>query len=368
MRELRSILLTGGAGFIGSSLARHLLRVEQLERLIVLDKLTYAGNRSNLGALEDDPRFHFVKGDIADRALVAALLKQEAVTGVFNLAAESHVDHSIDDAEDFIATNIVGTANLLEECRGAKVSLLQCSTDEVYGSATPPAKFTEESPLIPSSAYSASKASGDLLCLAASITHQQDVLVTRSSNNYGPRQHAEKLIPTIVRHAIQDEPIPIYGDGMHIRDWIHVDDHCRGMLAAFLRGRAGQIYNFGGHCERTNLGLTRNILQILGKPDSLISRAPDRPGHDRRYAIDTTKALRYFGWNPREELMPSLPAIVRELAANFSQAPGSSQSRFEASESLTADQATRPKIPPRRTPPPSSKPEISPGSWLPPKR
>ena len=317
MRSFRSILLTGGAGFIGSSLARQLLEVEGLERLVVLDKLTYAGRRENLNGPDQDPRFEFVEGDIADRPFVADLLRQYAITGVFNLAAESHVDRSIDCADDFVATNIVGTANLLECCRKAFTPMLQCSSDEVYGSILPPEKFTEDLPLLPSSPYSASKAAADLLCHAAFTTYQQDVLVTRSSNNYGPRQHSEKFIPTIIRHAVQDETIPLYGNGMQIRDWMHVDDHCRGMITAFLRGRPGEIYNFGGHCERTNLGMTRSVLKALGKPESLIGSTSDRLGHDQRYAVDTTKALRHLGWSPQIKLLAAIPKVVRELAANI---------------------------------------------------
>ena len=319
MRNFRSILLTGGAGFIGSSLARHLLGLEKVERLVVLDKLTYAGSRDNLVGPDQDPRFEFVQGDIADRALLGGLLRHHNITGVFNLAAESHVDRSILNPDDFVATNIVGTANLLETCRAARVPLLHCSTDEVYGSALVPNKFLETTPLAPSSPSSASKASADLLCLAAVTTHRQDLVITRSANNYGLRQHPEKLIPTIIRHALRDEPIPLYGGGMQIRDWIHVDDHCRGMITALHRGQSGNIYNFGGHCERTNLGLTRNILTILGKPESLISTAPDRPGHDLRYSVDTTKALRYLGWSPQTQMAKALPAVVRELAANMAQ-------------------------------------------------
>lgn len=317
MRSLRSILLTGGAGFIGSTLARHLLETEGLERLIVLDKLTEAGRRDHLSGPDQDPRFEFVEGDIADRPFTTELLKYHGTTGVFNLAAASPLNHSPENADEFIATNIVGTMNLMEACRHTGIPLLHCSTDEVYGPIAPPAKLTENLPLSPPSPYAASKASADLLCQAATRTHQQDVLVTRCSNNYGPRQHPEKLIPTIIRHALLDEPIPLDGDGMQIRDWIHVNDHCRGMIAAFLRGKAGEIYNFGGHCERTNLGVARDVLKALGKPESLISSSPHGLGPNQRYAVDTTKALGKLGWNPLLKMQASLPAIVRELASGM---------------------------------------------------
>ncbi len=320
MRQFRSILLTGGAGFIGSALARQLLNNEELRRLVVLDKLTYAGSRGNLIGPDQDPRFLFVEGDIGDRELVARLLREHDVCGVFNLAAESHVDRSIQNPDDFILTNVTGTANLLEVCRAAGVPMLQCSTDEVYGVAVPPAKFTDRSPLNPTSPYSASKAAADLLCLAARKTYGQDVVITRSSNNYGLRQHAEKLIPTLVAAALNDQPLPIYGDGMHIRDWIHVDDHCRGLVAAYSQGAAGSVYLFGGRCERTNLGVARNILEILGKPESLISFVKDRPGHDARYAVDNTKSLAHFGWRPQHRFRAVFPSVVRGLAANLTAA------------------------------------------------
>ena len=317
MRELRSILLTGGAGFIGSALARHLLREESLQHLVVLDKLTYAGKRGNLIGPDQDPRFVFVEGDIADRELTASLIDEHGINGVFNLAAESHVDRSIDSPEDFVATNITGTANLIEVCRAACVSLLQCSTDEVYGSIDPPGRFSTLSPLNPSSPYSASKAAADLLCLAAVKTHGQDIVVTRCTNNYGPRQHAEKLVPVLVARALRDESLPIYGDGRHIRDWIHVDDHCRGLVLAFTRGAPGEVYLFGGQCERTTLGMARSVLDVLGKPETLITHVADRPGHDRRYAVDIARSVASLGWECRCKFRSSFPSVVRELAANL---------------------------------------------------
>lgn len=315
MRAIKSILLTGGAGFIGSSLARHLLKEPDIERLVVLDKLTYAGNRQHLAGPDQDPRFHFVEGDITDRALLEKILSEYAITGVFNLAAESHVDRSIADATDFVATNIGGTVTLLETLREKATPMLQCSTDEVYGPITAPLKATEDQPLNPSSAYAASKAGADLLCLAATHTHGQDVIITRCTNNYGPRQHREKLIPQIVARASHDEPVPIYGSGLQIRDWIHVDDHCEGMIAAWKRGKKGHVFHFAGHCERTNLGIARSVLDGLRKPHSLISHVQDRPGHDERYALDTAKATLWFGWEPKRKFREVFPDVIRALAS-----------------------------------------------------
>ena len=316
MRQLRSILLTGGAGFIGSALARHLLKLHGLQRLVVLDKLTYAGNRGHLIGPDQDPRFSFAEGDIVDREFVARLLHDHGITGVFNLAAESHVDRSLLYPDDFVHSNVTGVAHLLEVCRSHAVPLLQCSTDEVHGSVEPPRRFFDSSPLNPSSPYSASKAAADLLCSAAVKSYHQEVVITRSSNNYGPRQHAEKLVPTLVKAAFHDEQLPLYGDGMHIRDWIHVDDHCRGMIAAFKQGISGEVYLFGGACERTNLGIARSVLEVFGKPESLITSVSDRPGHDRRYSIDNTKSFAALGWRPQHIFKTIFPSVVRELAAN----------------------------------------------------
>ncbi|HEY8962114.1 MAG TPA: NAD-dependent epimerase/dehydratase family protein, partial [Luteolibacter sp.] len=251
-RDLSRPLVTGGAGFIGSALVRLLLERPDVERAVVLDKLTYAGSRAHLPA---DPRLEFVRGDIVDHSLVVELLETRAITGVFNLAAESHVDRSIERADDFIATNITGAFHILGACREANVPLLQSSTDEVYGSIDPPARFHEDSPLRPSSPYSASKTSADLLCLAAVTTYGQDVVITRGSNTYGPRQHPEKLIPRMIQCALRDQPLPVYGDGLQVRDWMHVDDHANGLIAAFLHGETGGVYNLGAGCERANLDL-----------------------------------------------------------------------------------------------------------------
>jgi len=317
-RSLKKILVTGGAGFIGSTLVRHLLKEDEVEKIVVLDKLTYAGRRENLNGPDLDPRFEFVQGDITDGTLLEELINDSSFTGIFHLAAESHVDRSIASAAPFIQTNIIGTATLLEIAAQLAVPLLHCSTDEVYGSVDPPDKFTEESPLNPSSPYSASKAAADLLCLAHFKTFQTNIVITRSSNNYGPRQHSEKLIPHFIECALNDRPMGLYGDGLNIRDWIHVDDHCQGMITAFLKSKPGRVYNFGGHCERTNIGIARSILKILGKPESLIAMIEDRLGHDRRYAIDTTKSQSYFGWQPTKSFTQEFPDIVRSYAADFS--------------------------------------------------
>ncbi|MEI7928626.1 MAG: NAD-dependent epimerase/dehydratase family protein, partial [Verrucomicrobiales bacterium] len=256
-RDLSRPLVTGGAGFIGSALVRLLLARPEVERVVVLDKLTYAGSLDRLPERGNHPRLDFIHGDIADRSLLERTLAAHQLTGVLHLAAESHVDRSIDNADDFIATNITGTASLMEACRAASIPLLHCSTDEAYGSVMAPALFTEESPLRPSSPYSASKTSADLLCLAAHTTYGQDVVITRASNNYGPRQHPEKLIPRMIHCALHNQPLPVFGNGLQVRDWMHADDHCAGIIAAYLRGNAGEVYNLGARCERTNLDLVR---------------------------------------------------------------------------------------------------------------
>lgn len=317
MRQLRSILLTGGAGFIGSALVRHLLRAKGLERLVVLDKLTCAGNRGNLIGPDQDPRLDFVEGDIADHELTKRLLREHHVTGVFNLAADSHIERSLQSPADFVHNNVLGTSCLVETCRSAAVPLLQCSTDEVYGPISPPDRSVEIKPLNPTNPCAASKAAADLFCLAAARCHGQDIVITRSSDNYGPRQHAEKLVPTFVHAAFHDQPVLIPGHGMQIRDWIHVDDHCRGMIAAFLKGQPGAVYLLGGQCERTILGIARSVLEILGKPSSLITHVPETPDNDERHAVDCSKAVAGLGWKPQERFRSSFPLVVREIAANL---------------------------------------------------
>lgn len=315
MRDLKVVLVTGGAGFIGSSLVRHLLQEEDLALLVVLDKLTYAGSRAHLIGPDQDPRFRFVQGDVSDEALLAQLFSDFGFTAIFHLAAESHVDRSIENGAQFATNNVQGTVAILEAARRGACPLLHCSTDEVYGPIKTPEKASEDFPLLPSSPYAASKASADLFCRAAFVTHSQDVLITRCTNNYGPRQNREKLIPNLVQKALRDEKLPIYGSGTQTRDWIHVDDHCEGLIAAWRRGRSGHIYHLAGHCERTNIGMARSILTCLRKPHDLIEHVADRPGHDVRYALSTEKALMWFGWQPQRRFADVFPDVIRALTA-----------------------------------------------------
>jgi dTDP-glucose 4,6-dehydratase len=299
-------LITGGAGFIGSNFVRHVLRERSEVEVVNLDALTYAGSLENLADVRDHPRHEFVHGDICDGALVRELMTDVGV--VFNLAAESHVDRSIVEDQPFVRTNVMGTATLLAAALAAGVGrFVQVSTDEVYGelpwvdpdsdAAASAPRFTEHTPLAPRSPYSATKAAGDHLALAYHATHGLDVVVTRSSNNYGPYQFPEKLIPLMIIRAMADQSLPVYGDGLHVRDWIHVEDHCQGLLAAAERGVAGQVYNFGGGTYRTNLSVVREVLAILGKPESLVEFVEDRLGHDRRYGVDSSRAIGELGWS-----------------------------------------------------------------------
>jgi dTDP-glucose 4,6-dehydratase len=291
------LVVTGGCGFIGSNLIRWLLDNRKDWHIINLDKLTYAGNLENLAGITSD-HYQFVQGDITDRATVQKVITSD-ITYVLHLAAESHVDRSILDAGPFIHTNVVGTQVLLDVSRAVGVKrYVQVSTDEVYGSLGATGLFTEETPLSPNSPYSASKASADLLARSYHHTYGMDVVTTRCSNNYGPYQFPEKLIPLFVSNLINNQQVPMYGDGQQVRDWIHVEDHCRGIVAACEHGKSGEVYNFGGEAERTNMQLTRRLLEILKKPDSLIKYVADRPGHDRRYAIDCSKAKKELGWQP----------------------------------------------------------------------
>ena len=306
-----NVLVTGGCGFIGSNLVRWLLRERPGWRVVNLDELTYAGNAENLADLQGEPRYRFVKGDVCDGALVQRLFAEERFGAVMHLAAESHVDRSILTPSVFVETNVGGTQVLLEAARAAGgARFLHVSTDEVYGSLGPTGLFTEESPLAPSSPYSASKAGSDLLALAYARTFGLPVVVTRCSNNYGPYQFPEKLIPLMIANALRDQPLPVYGDGKNVRDWIHVEDHCTGLAAALERGRAGEVYNLGGSNERQNLDIVHGILGLLGKPPSLVRFVTDRPGHDRRYAIDAGKARRELGWEPRKRFEEGLAGTV----------------------------------------------------------
>lgn len=305
----KTVLLTGGAGFIGSNLVRMLLRERPGWRIVNVDKLTYAGHRSTLDGVLDHPRHRLVVADIADPAAMDALFAEERPDAVLNLAAESHVDRSIDGPAVFVQTNVQGVLVMLEAARRHAVGrFVQVSTDEVYGALGPTGLFTEDSPLQPSSPYSASKTSGDLLALAWHHTHGLDVRITRCSNNHGPYQFPEKLIPVVVSKALAGEPVPVYGDGSNVRDWISVHDHCRAILATLERGRAGRVYNIGADGERSNLQLVHSILAHLGRPASLIAFVADRKGHDWRYAIDSTRARTELGWRAR----PDTDAALRE--------------------------------------------------------
>jgi len=306
-----NVLVTGGCGFIGSNLVRLLLAERPDWRVVNLDKLTYAGNAENLADLEGSPRYRFVRGDIANGELVAEVIRSEKIDAVMHLAAESHVDRSILAPAVFIETNVRGTQVLLEAARELGVKrFLHVSTDEVYGSLGETGLFTEETPLAPSSPYSSSKAGSDLLALAYAHTFGMHVVVTRCSNNYGPFQFPEKLIPLMIANAIRDLPLPVYGDGRNVRDWIHVEDHCRGLLAALERGKKGEVYNFGASSERRNIEIVKQVLALVGKPETLIQYVKDRPGHDRRYAIDASKVRRELGWAPRHAFEQALGETV----------------------------------------------------------
>lgn len=292
------LLVTGGCGFIGSNYIRLVLDSDPAISIVNLDALTYAGNLANLADLVGSPRYRLVRGDITDRAAVTAAIGT-GVCGIVNFAAESHVDRSIMDSGPFVHTNVIGTQVLLDAARAANVPrFVQVSTDEVYGSLGPTGFFTETTPLAPSSPYSASKAAADLLVQAYVHTFGFPAVITRCSNNYGPYQFPEKLLPLFITNLFNDIPVPVYGDGQQVRDWIHVSDHCRGIEAARRNGQAGAVYNFGGRTERTNLEITHLLLDLIGKPRTLIKHVKDRLGHDRRYAIDCTKAEQELGWRP----------------------------------------------------------------------
>ena len=308
------ILVTGGCGFIGSNFIRYILQHYKPAYVTNVDVLTYAGNIANLeGVLEEHgERYEFFKADIADADAMDALMTEHGFYAVINFAAESHVDRSINDPLNFIHTNVIGTSVLLECARRHGVQrFIQISTDEVYGSLGADGRFTEQSALDPSSPYSASKAGADLLALASYKTYGQEVVVTRCSNNYGPYQFPEKLIPLMIIKALRDEALPVYGDGKNVRDWIHVDDHCAGIVAALFEGEPGTVYNFGGNSEMVNLDLVRMILDQLGKPHNVISFVPDRLGHDRRYAIDSSFAQRELDWKPLHTFKEGLGETIQ---------------------------------------------------------
>ncbi|MCH1500037.1 MAG: GDP-mannose 4,6-dehydratase [Akkermansiaceae bacterium] len=263
---------------------------------------------------DQDPRLNFIEGDVGDEALISKLLKEFRCSGIMHLAAETHVDQSIENPAKFITTNINGTFSILNAARRHGVALLQCSTDEVYGPIVAPTKADESFPLNPSSPYSASKASADLIVQAAHRTFGQEIVIARCSNNYGPRQHREKLIPTLIHHALRDESLPIYGSGKQIRDWIHVDDTARGLIRVFEKGEKNRIYNLGANCERTNLEIARAVLKTLNKPETLIDHIEDRPGHDTRYAVDATRSMDELGWRPKLPFQTGFEKVVQELS------------------------------------------------------
>ena len=294
-----NLLVTGGAGFIGSNFVRFILQKYPEYRVINFDNLTYAGNLENLDGIDRDPRYAFEKGDICDKTRVQTYVVRYDIDTIVHFAAESHVDRSILGAAEFVRTNIVGTNVLLEVAKELKIKrFLQVSTDEVYGSLGATGYFTEETPLHPNSPYSASKASADMLALAYQHTFGLPIIVTRCSNNYGPYQFPEKLIPLMIANALNDKPLPVYGDGMNVRDWLHVLDHCSAIDTVLHQGRIGEVYNIGGNNEKPNIEIVKLILQNLGKPESLITYVQDRLGHDRRYAIDSSKIQHEFGWKP----------------------------------------------------------------------
>jgi dTDP-glucose 4,6-dehydratase len=310
-------LVTGGAGFIGSAFVRQVMATQAGARVVNLDKLTYAGNLENLASISSDARYRFVHGDICDRELVRGLMRDERPDVVVHFAAESHVDRSIHSPGPVIDTNFVGTFSLLDAAREFSIPRFHhVSTDEVYGSIDAPHEADENYPLKTASPYSASKAGSDLLALSYFTTYKMAVTVSRASNNYGPFHFPEKLIPLMISNAMEDKPLPIYGDGMQIRDWLFVDDHCRGIQAVIDKGRAGEVYNIGGNCSLPNVEVVRRILRILGKPETLMQTVTDRPGHDRRYALTSAKLMRETSWEPRMTFDQGLQETVDWYKAN----------------------------------------------------
>ena len=308
---MKTLLVTGGAGFIGSNFVHYILRTHRDLTVVNLDALTYAGNLENLEPLKNESRHRFVRGNICDPEAVATLLRQTGVEGIVHFAAESHVDRSIQGAGVFVQTNVFGTQVLLDAAREVGIQrFVHVSTDEVYGSLGPEGKFTESTPLHPNSPYAASKAASDLLALAWHHTHGIPVVVTRCSNNYGPFQFPEKLIPLMIANALDGRPLPVYGDGLNVRDWLYVEDHCAAIDAVLHHGAEGEVYNIGGSNEWTNIDIVRLLLKLLKKPESLISFVRDRPGHDRRYAIDASKIESELGWRPAHSFEDGIQKTV----------------------------------------------------------
>ncbi len=311
------LLVTGGAGFIGSAFVRYVLGNRPDVHIVTLDKLTYAGNLENLASIVNDPRHQFVRADICDPEAVSSALSLANADAIVHFAAESHVDRSILSPACAIDTNVRGTATLLDAARIARIKrFLHVSTDEVYGDIDEPFEADEAYPLKPSSPYAASKAASDLLALAYVRTYHLPVIVTRASNNSGPYQFPEKLIPLMISNALERAPLPVYGDGLQVRDWLYVDDHCRALLAVLERGREGEVYNVAGACHLTNLEVIRRLLEIVGAPESLITRVADRPGHDRRYALRGDKIARDTGFVPTLRFEDGLAQTVRWYTEN----------------------------------------------------
>ncbi|BFT75359.1 dTDP-glucose 4,6-dehydratase [Paenibacillus sp. P36] len=305
------ILVTGGAGFIGSNFVHYMLERYPSYQIINLDALTYAGNLENLRSIQENDNYTFVKGDITDSTLVNSLFEQ-GVDTVVHFAAESHVDRSILEPDVFVKTNVLGTQVLLEAARKYNVKkFVHVSTDEVYGTLGDTGLFTEETPLAPNSPYSASKAGSDLLVRSYHETFGLPVNITRCSNNYGPYQFPEKLIPLMIANALSDKSLPVYGDGLNIRDWLYVEDHCSAIDLVLHKGINGEVYNIGGNNERTNIQIVQTILRELGKPESLIQYVKDRPGHDRRYGIDATKITKELGWEPKHNFETGIHETIR---------------------------------------------------------
>lgn len=314
---MKKILVTGGLGFIGSHFIIYMLTHDSHCQIYNLDAETYAGNRKNVSEVEDHPNYHFYKGNIQDRALLEKIFSQ-GIDAVVHFAAESHVDRSIQNPYLFVETNVLGTQCLLEAAKKFGVKrFVHISTDEVYGSLGPVGAFTETTPLAPNSPYSASKAGSDLIARAYFQTYGLPVIITRCSNNYGPKQLPEKWIPLVITRAMRDEPIPVYGDGMNVRDWLYVEDHCEAIARVLRHGKPGEIYNIGGSNERTNLEIAKKILAYMGKSEQLLEFVPDRLGHDRRYAIDASKIRKELNWTPRAAFDESLKRTVDWYAEHY---------------------------------------------------
>ena len=312
---MESLLITGGAGFIGSNFVHYVLEKYPSCRVVVYDKLTYAGNLDNLRDAAGDPRYSFVRGDICDAELVEEVVREHEIDAIVNFAAETHVDRSILEPGSFIQTDVYGTHVLLEVVRKLGLRrMLHVSTDEVYGSITD-GSSVETDNLLPNSPYSASKAGGDLMCRAYHVTYGVPVVITRGSNNFGPHQYPEKVIPLFITNALDDKPLPLYGDGLNVRDWLYVLDHCEAIDLMLREGRDGEVYNVGADHELANLELTQTILDMMGKPSSLIQHVEDRPGHDRRYSLDSSK-IQKLGWRTRHRFEDALEGTVRWYTDN----------------------------------------------------